>query len=95
MAAQLTVTKARPARRLARVHRRGGQLLAGPALAGEQDARLGRRHPRDERADLLHRRALAHQRRAASQLRVQRAILRPGAVELERRADGGQHRFGR
>ena len=81
-----------PARR---VDRRRRQLLAGAALAGDEHARLGRRHPRDERADLLHRGALAHQRRAPAQLGLQRAVLGPGAVELQRRPHRHQHRLGR
>ena len=77
------------------VDRGRGQLLARAALAGDQHARLGRRHPLDQRADLLHRRALAHQRRPAAQLRVQRAVLGPGAVELQRGSHGDQHRLRR
>ena len=74
--------------------RRRRQLLSGAALPCEEHPRLGRPHPGDERPHLLHRRALAHERRAPPQLRVQRAILRPRPVELERGAHGHQHRLG-
>ena len=83
-----------PAAPARRVHRRRGQLLARAALAGQQHARLGRRHAGDQRAHLLHRRTLAHERRATAELRLERPVLRPGPVELERRAHGHQYRLG-
>ena len=77
-----------------RVHRGRRQLLARPALAREQHARLGGADPRDELADLLHGRALAHQRGAASQLGVKRPVLRPGETQLQRGPHRDQHRLG-
>ena len=75
------------------VNRGGHQLLAGARFAGDEHPSLGGRHPRDEGAHLAHGRAVADEGAPAGQLRVQRAILRPGPVELQCRPHRHQHRF--
>ena len=80
-------------RRLRRVDRRGHQLLAGSRLAGDEHARLGGRHPRNQRPHLLHRGAVADQRAPPAQLGLERAVLGAGAVQLERRPHRHQHRL--
>ena len=60
IAAQLTLTNA-PATRAVAVDRARDQLLAGAALAGDQDAAARRRDLRDLAPQLLHHRASAEQ----------------------------------
>ncbi|OLB18888.1 MAG: hypothetical protein AUH12_01385 [Gemmatimonadetes bacterium 13_2_20CM_69_8] len=77
------------------VDRGGDELLARSRLAGDQHPRLGGRDARYQGAQLLHRRAHAHQRVGVAQRFVKPAILGQRARQLERGAQRGEHPFGR
>ena len=77
-----------------RVHGGRDQLLPGAGFPGDQHPRLGGPDPRDQSADLLHGGAVAHQISPPAQLGLQGAVLRPGPVQLQRRAHRHQHRLG-
>jgi hypothetical protein len=70
------------------------ELLSGARFAGDQDPRLGGSHSGNQRSHLLHGRAAADQAGPAAELRLERAVLRSGSIELERRSDRDQHGFG-
>jgi hypothetical protein len=66
-----------------RVHRAGDELLAGPALAGDEHPGLGRRRHLDELVDAPHDRRAADHAEPRSLGRLLRVGLSPGQARME------------